>query len=406
MLPPGKSRWATEKGETVARPRWQKGCLFKRGKKSPMWIARIREDAIADDGLIIRRRLSVILGSVCELSKREAQRLLSERLGAINQGKHRPELRTEFGPFVTERWELNMLPVLRYSTARNYRHLIRRHLLPFFQGIPLPEITPVDVQMFLADKSKRFAPKTVLSLRNLLSKIFGTAQKWGYLVANPARGAQVPTLTDTRERLALNTTQVQSLLAELSEPYRTMVVLAVLSGLRRGEIFGLRWKSVDFVQGRVFVIESNYEGRQNAPKTRASRRMVFLDDLAMSALSRIKPSSAQPDEFVFHTERGTPLNPNNVLNRILHPACERAGIPRVSWHNFRYTYSTWANPTGESIKALQAQLGHTDPRVTLSVYTQPMPDAQRQIARKVARVLDPVGPKSVNTEQKDGGLIQ
>jgi integrase len=83
------------------------------------------------------------------------------------------------------------------------------------------------------------------------------------------------------------------------------------------------WESVDFVQSRVFVIESNYEGRQNAPKTRASRRMVFLDDLAMSALSRIKPSSVQPDEFVFHTERGTPLNPNNVLNRILHPACER-----------------------------------------------------------------------------------
>jgi integrase len=300
----------------------------------------------------------------------------------------------------------NMLPVLRYSTARNYRHLIRRHLLPFFGRIPLPEITPADVQMFLAEKSKRFAPKTVLSLRNLLSKVFGTAQKWGYLVSNPARGAQVPTLTDTRERLALDTTQVQKLLAELSEPYRTMVVLAVLSGLRRGEIFGLRWKSVDFAQGRIFVIESNYEGRQNAPKTRASRRMVFLDDLAMSALARIKPSSAQPDEFVFHTERGTPLNPNNVLNRILHPACERAGIPRVSWHNFRYTYSTWANPTGESIKALQAQLGHTDPRVTLSVYTQPMPDAQRQIAMKVARVLDPVGPKSVNTEQTERGLIQ
>lgn len=298
-----------------------------------MWIARIREDAIADDGLIIRRRLSVSLGPVRELSKREAQRLLSERLGAINQGTHRPELRAEFGPFVTERWEPNMLPVLRYSTARNYRHLIRRHLLPFFGRIPLPEITPADVQMFLADKSKRFAPKTVLSLRNLLSKIFGTAQKWGYLVSNPARGAQVPTLTDTRERLALDTTQVQTLLAELSEPYRTMVVLAVLSGLRRGEIFGLRWKSVDFAQSRVFVIESNYEGRQNAPKTRASRRMVFLDNLVMSALARIKPSSAQPDEFVFHTERGTPLNPNNVLNRILHPACERAGIPRVSWHN-------------------------------------------------------------------------
>ena len=80
----------------------------------------------------------------------------------------------------------------------------------------------------------------------------------------------------------------------------------------------------------------------------------------------------QPDDLVFHTDRGTALNPNNVLNRVLHPACKRAGIPIVSWHNFRYTFSTWANPTGESIKALQSQLGHTDARLTLRVYARAM----------------------------------
>ena len=94
-----------------------------------------------------------------------------------------------FQRFVVERWEPSILPTLRFSTARNYRHLVRRHLLPFLGVIRLPEIGPADVQMLVAEKSKRYAPKTVLSLRNLLSKIFGTAKLWGYLQTNPAQGA-------------------------------------------------------------------------------------------------------------------------------------------------------------------------------------------------------------------------
>jgi len=195
----------------------------------------------------------------------------------------------------------------------------------------LAEIGPADVQMFLAEKAKRFAPKTVLALRNLLSRLFGTAQRWGYLQQNPARGAQVPALVTVWERRALTPEQVRALLDVLKEPSRTMVLLAVLSGLRRGELFALR--------------------------------------------------------------RGTPLNANNVRNRVLMPACRRAGIPAVGCHDFRYTYATWADPTGESIKTLQTQLGHTDSQLTLSVYTQPVPESRRQVAAKVTAKLLPVAPR-------------
>ena len=407
ILPRQEARRATEKGgDTVARPRWQTGWLFKRGRKSPVWVGRFREDAVAEDGSRLRRQCSIVLGPVRALPRRQAQRLLSERLAAINQGRHKPELMVEFGRFVVERWEPNILPTLRFSTARNYRHLVRRHLLPFFERIRLSEVGPADVQMFLAEKSKRFAPKSVLSLRSLLSKIFGTAQRWGYLQANPAHGAQVPALIDTRERLALTPQQVLALLGELGEPYRTMVLLAVLSGLRRGEVFGLRWKCVDFVDGSILVAESSYEGHSAPPKTRASRRKVFVDGVVQEVLARLRPRNTQPDDLVFHTERGTPLNPNNVRNRVLHPACERAGIPHIGWRNFRYTYSTWAEPTGESLKALQAQLGHTDSRLTLSVYTQPMPEAQRRLASKVARVLLPIAPNFDLERKGSEELIQ
>jgi integrase len=112
--------------------------------------------------------------------------------------------------------------------------------------------------------------------------------------------------------------------------------------------------------------------------------------VVLQAFVSLRPKDYQGDGLVFPSEQGTALNPSNVWNRVLVPACERAGIPPVNWQNFRYTYSTWAAATGESIKAVQAQMGHNDPKLTLSVYTQPMPEQQRQVAMKVAGVLHKV----------------
>jgi integrase len=374
-----------------------------------VWVGCYRDDVIADDGRRLRRQRSVILGRVSELGKRQALQRLSERLAAINQGRQKPEHLITFQRFVLERWEPNLYPTLRHSTQRNYRWYVRRHLLPFFGEMRLSEIGAADVQVFVSRKSKQIAPKTVVCLRNLLSKIFSTAQRWDFLSVNPAQGAQVPALVDTRERLTLTPKQVRALLAELAEPYKTMVLLAVLSGLRRGEIFGLRWKYVNLVERSVTVAECSYHGRSAPPKTRASRRKVFIASIVSEAVVRLRPEHVQPDDLVFPSRVGTALHPEDVRNRVLHPACDRAGVPRVGWHTFRYTYATWAEPTGESIKALQAQLGHTDSRLTLGVYTQPMPEAQRRIAAKVARVLVPIAAELDDEESSSGSqpvLIQ
>jgi integrase len=244
----------------------------------------------------MRRQRSVVLGSVRELAVRDARRLLSQKLAAINQGIHKPELMMTFERFVVERWEPNILPMLRYSTARNYRHMIRPHLTPFFGDLRLPEFGPAVVQKFLAEKSKQFAPWTIHQLRSILSKIFRTAQRWEYLEKNPTRQVQVPSLVNGRDKTTLTPEQVRALFGELKEPYRTMVLLAVLSGLRRGEIFGLRRKYVDFEEGSVIVAESSYEGHTSAPKRRASRCKVFVDIPAIEALSRARPADANPEK--------------------------------------------------------------------------------------------------------------
>ena len=406
ILPAAETMRATGKGDSVARPRWQAGFLRKRGKKNPVWAGCYREDAIAENGTRIRRQRTVILGPVREISKRQAQQLLSARLAAINQGRQKPELMIEFEAFVRERFEPLIYPTLRFSTRRNYTWYISRHLLPTFRAMRLSEIGAADVQLFIAQKCRQVAPKTVVCLKNLLSKIFNTAVRWGCLNSNPAQGAQVPALVDTKERLALTPQQVRALLAELAEPYRTMVLLAILSGLRRGEIFGLRWRYVDFAECSLRVAECSYQGQNAPPKTRASRRKVFLDRQVLDALARLRPELHQPDDFVFHSDRGEPLNADHVRKYELDRACDRAKIPRVGWHTFRRSYATWADPSGESIKALQTQLGHTDSRLTLSVYTQPLPKAQRKLARKIARVLLPIAAKSGDRPNRKAVVIQ
>lgn len=393
-----EARRATER-ESVARPRWQGGWLFQRGRKNPVWVGRFREDYIADDGSRCRRQCSIVLGAVRDLGKREAQRRLSERLAEINQGRHKPEVMLPFERFVLERFEPNIYPTLRLSTANGYRWTIRRYLLPHLGKLALPQVGTADVQVLLSSLSKKIAPRTVLSVRNRLRKIFGVAKSWGYIESNPAHEVQMPALCDVREKIVLTPEQMRRLLEELPEPYRTMALVAVLSGLRRGELFGLRWKSVNFGEGSIHVCESNYHGQQSQPKTRASRRFVFVDAVVLDALRKIQPEVLDPNGYVFSSGKGTALNPENVRNRVLYPACDRAGIPRVGWQSFRYTYTTWGNATVENIKALQNQLGHTDPKVTLSVYTQPQPEAQRQLASKIAGVLLPVAPKSDSGEE-------
>jgi integrase len=402
-----KLRRATEKREeTVARPRWQQGWLFQRGKRKAKWIGRYREDVIAEDGSRRRRERSVVLGPVRDVSKRQAQQKLSEYLAAINQGMHKPEVMITFERYVLERFEPNILPTIRFSTQRLYRSLSRKHLLPFFGRMGLSEVGTADVQMFLTEMSKRVAPRTVLSLRNRLSKIFSVAVLWGYVQSNPVKGVQVPSLTDARKRVALTPNQFWALSKELSEPCRTMALLGVLSGMRSGEIFGLRWRYVDFEERSILVAETVYQGRSSMPKTRASNRKVFIGPLALEALHRLKSLGGAPDDFVFCTSKGTPFNPNNVRNRVLIPACQRAAIPLIGWHDMRRTFATWSNPTVESLKALQTQLGHTNSRLTLDVYTQPMPEAQRQLAAKVEGVLLPVAPKFSTRENSSEGVIQ
>jgi len=183
--------------------------------------------------------------------------------------------------------------------------------------------------------------------------------------------------------------QVRQLLLELTEPCRAVVQIAVLTGMRIGEILALRWKRVDLLQGTIEVAESYSDGEFGSPKTRSSNRVIPMSGLLREVLETQRAGAGMnsPDELVFRTRTGTPLSSKNLYNRVLAPACDRIKQPRISWHSFRHTHATLLAEVGESIKTAQSLLGHSDLGTTLNTYAHAIPDSQRRAVERVARVL-------------------
>lgn len=278
-------------------------------------------------------------------------------------------------------WQPNLFPTFKHSTCRGYTYLHRKHLLPYFGEFKLSEVTRQMVQTFVAQIGQRLAPKSIALATNCLSKVFSTAIEWGYVEQNPATGVRLPARISKREPTALTPEQIRQLIDELQEPRKSMVLIAVLTGLRRGELFALRWSAVEFERKLIHVRESVYDGHFSSPKTRSSFRNIPMSEALEQIFLRLKGMNATPNELVFASRKGTPLRPENVLKRIIHPVCERLGLAKVGWHDLRHTSATLLHQH-EPLRVAQAILGHSDLQTTLG-YTHVLPGSQREAMKRL-----------------------
>ena len=169
------------------------------------------------------------------------------------------------------------------------------------------------------------------------------------------------------------------LLAASEEPIRTIVLIAVMTGLRIGEILALRWGRINLAAGTLRVEETCYKGTFGTPKTRASRREVPLTPGVVQALQARRASCRDIADgaLVFSTRLGTPLAAKNLRRRQLHPASQQAGLGSLDWHSLRHTHGTLLHEQGTPLRVAQAQLGHSHMTTTLQIYTHASGNAQR-----------------------------
>jgi integrase len=271
--------------------------------------------------------------------------------------------------------------------------------LPAFGSYRLRDIGTVDRQRFvLQEMGGGLGWESANHLRNLVSKVFERATQWNcHSGLNPASGVSLPEKIPIREKHALTPVQIPHLLELFKEPVRTTVLLGILTGMRVGEILGLRRKDVDFVTGEIRIEQTNYRGLFGPPKTKGSKRSLPIPRALAAPLARACGHHARSrDEcLVFQSRYGKPLSDSNLLHRHLKPAGAKIGAPWLNWHTLRRTHATLLQVAGASLKDAQAQLGHSKMSTTLEIYTVPIPAHLRVAVENLSLLVtngDEFGP--------------
>jgi integrase len=280
----------------------------------------------------------------------------------------------------------NLFPTLKPSTRQRYRCTLDKHLLPAFGDSRLCDIGMLDLQQFVLQKmAGGLGWECADHYRNLMSKIFATAKKWGFFAGdNPAIGVELPEKKAVREKHVLLPDQIPPLLAALEDPARTMVLVGVLTGLRIGEILALRWKDVDFKSGEIRVEQACYRGLIGTPKTKGSRRTLPMPESLQAELERLGEKCVSGEHLIFQTRNGTPFSDTNLLHHYLKPVGRQLGMPWLNWHTLRRTHATLFQQAGGTLREAQAQLGHSKMSTTLELYTISIPQAQRKAVENLS----------------------
>lgn len=381
------------KGGTMVRRRFQRGSLFKRGKREKVWVARWWERVINTDGTNGRIRRSIVVGSVSDLPSRGlALRILTERLQSLNNGSFRPQVMRTMRDFVQMDWEPVVLPTLKHATRTHYRYMLDAHLLPAFGEQRLPDISRAAIQAFLAAKLRvGFSWETVHHMRCALSKVLGMAEDWEFISDNPVRKTRLPRRTGGSERFVITPQHIKRLTDALEQPAKSVALLLVLTGLRIGELLALRWKNVCLDGRTLRVMQTVYDGHFDDPKTSRSVRTIPLCPEAVSIFSAMRSEEHNPECLVFATRSGRPLCRRNLLHRHLKSKCSELGLPHITWHALRHCHATLLDAVGAPLGTVQALLGHASPEITRKVYLHSIPEEQRRAVENVEKLL--IGPK-------------
>ena len=339
------------------RKRYQKGGIKQVG---PSWVAQWWDNG---------RRRNRTVGRVLKMTKSEAQAELAEILAPLNKFTE-PLAAWEFGDFITKVYLPFYKRKWKKSTSGTNADRVRHHLLDQFEKFRLDSFKRDQLQDFLDQKAESGLSFSVVDhLRWDLSQIFNMAVAEGYLGKNPAKLLFTPREAHRPEKRRMSWEEVRILLAALALRERLICSIAIISGLRPGEIFALQWKHVG--ADSLHVKQRVYRGEVDSPKTSHSRREAALSGDIRSDLAAWKGVAvdASPEAWVFPSENPkTPLSRDNCWRRNIAPKLKAVGLDWVNFQVMRRTHASLMRELKVDLKVVAEQLGHTLD-VNLNVYT-------------------------------------
>ena len=367
-----------------------------RKRKDGRWEGRYTVGHDPETGKAIIKN---VLGKTQAEVKEKLKKAIEENVG-IDYGKAKTYT---VGSWL-EAWMENYAKVkLRPSTFKTSQDFLKNHIKPQIGGIPLADLTSLDLQRFykhLLDggrvdrieakkKPKGLAPKTVRNIHQMIGSAYNLALEQRLVTKNPTQGCALPK-AEHKEMQTLPIEQLTSFLREAKDSgVFALYYIDLTTGLRRGELLGLKWSDIDLGKGDLRVQRQigRIDGKiiEMPLKTKKAYRTLPLSADAIDVLMQQRRKTGN-SEWVFPSPTGGPMSPDSVLH-MLQRVLKRAGLPRIRFHDLRHTFATMALQNGVDVKTVSSMLGHYSAGFTLDTYAHVTTDAQLKTAQTMGNIL-------------------
>lgn len=342
-------------------------------------------------------------------TKREAQAKLAELQHEINGGTYIDPKKLTLGGYLRQ-WLPQASTGLSGKTAERYAEIVEKHLIPALGGIEIAKLKPLHIQAYYTealvsgrrDGKGGLAARTIEYHHHVLHKALNDAVKWELMMRNPASVVQVPKADEFQGDPLTGEEVTRLLFAARGTAWYISVLLAVTTGMRRGEICALTWDNVDLLQGKLAVRQTLEATRQNGlrfkePKTAKSKRVIDLLPMTVEALKQHRKQQDdlryqlgglyQDNNLICCKDDGQPYNPDSISHNF-HRVIDRADLQQRRFHDLRHTHATLMLEIGIPPKVVQERLGHSSIVVTQDRYTHVLPTVQKDAATKLQFLLN------------------
>lgn len=348
-------------------------------------------------------------------SKSEAREILYKHKAAVAEKRATPKARVTLAEHLGWYLEHCVKPHREKTTLYAYERMIENHLVPALGVHKLDKLTTAHIQEYITAKTAELSPNTVIKHLDLLHSALAQAVSNGQLNRNPAEYVIRPRKikNEVQPCTIAEVQRALELAKEDSNWFYIALVLAAFTGMRRGEIMGLRWENVDLEHRILTVKESRTTaGKEDIvkrPKTAASVRYLRIEPPLAAALEAeykrqqedqqyFNDGEYNPGGYVVITDTGKLPNPNSINNRIDY-LVKTTDFPDITPHQLRHTVASIAHATGASAFETQHALGHSSTAVTLGIYTHLYQTANDATMSRVAAALtQPKEEKEQNNE--------
>jgi integrase len=321
-------------------------------------------------------------------TRKEAQDKLRAALRDIDAGLDLGADRQTVAQFLEKWLAASVKPSVKVKTYEGYESIVRVRVVPRIGRKHLAKLTPLDLQSLyteLADAG--LSARSVHHTHRVLHRAFVQAVRWNLIVRNPCDGAQGPRASRAEMKVWTPAQADAFLIATRQHPAQALYILALTTGMRQGELLGLKWGDLDLSVGTLAVRRSLQRQKGKGlvfeePKTARSRRSIFLSQRAVAALRahrdrqafdrRAAGSEWNARDLVFCHATGEPLDPS-YQTTIFKKAVEAARLPAIRFHDMRHTAATILLSRGVHVKLVSELLGHATIVLTLDTYSHLIP---------------------------------